>query len=69
MHAVENKKGQPATTADHHGPTAFKLLIDEAKSQSYAKTPKLEHFTQQADAEDVVMSLQAQMGSHVGVLK
>ena len=68
VHSVEvKKKGQPATTTNHHGPIAFKLLIDEAKSQSYAKTPKLEHISQVEvfahwipealqDADDVVKS-------------
>ena len=82
VHAVGvKKKGQPATTTNHHGPTAFKHLIEEAMSQSYAKTPKLEHIRQlevfahwipealQAGAEDVVKSFRAEMGSHVGAQK
>ena len=62
------KNGQPETTTHHHGATAFKHPVDEARSQSFAKTPKLEHISQlevfahwipealQADAEDVVKS-------------
>ena len=75
------KEGSPRPPRTTDGPTAFKLLIDEAKSQSYAKTPKLEHISPlevfahwipgapQADAEDMVKSFRAKMGSHVGVLK
>ena len=55
--------------------------MDEAKSQSYAKTPRLDHISQlevfahwipealQADAESVVKSFRAKMGFRVGALK
>ena len=51
--------------------------MDEAKSQSYAKTPRLDHIVfahwipeaLQADAESVVKSFRAKMGSRVGALK
>ena len=60
---------------DHHETlrTHRLQLVDEAKSQSYAKTPILEHISQlevfadwtakglQADAEDVVKSIRAKM--------
>ena len=56
-------------------------MMDEAKSQSYAKTPRLDHISQlevfahwipealQADAESVVKSFRTKMGSRVGALK
>ena len=65
--------GSPPQSCAHH----FKHLIDEAKSQSCAQTPRLEHICQlevfahwitealQADAEDVVKSFRANMGSLV----
>ena len=81
VHAVEVKTKEQTTNITHHyGPTAFKLLIDEAQSQSYAMTPRREHISQldvfahwipealQAD-KDVVKSFRAKEESHVGALK